>query len=136
MNKTELNINGKRNYDISLDIVSEYFRENEIKNLMDYGCDTDEGLYKLSDMYREIMNKFDMQYFNVNTRDKEGSDGKYITTIAFEPETEIEIETSAWDGIKAITENVVSIYENYKVFYENSIKNGVQNDTEINYDYE
>ena len=126
----------QNNYDISLDIVSEYFRENEIKNLMDYGCDTDEGLYKLSDMYREIMNKFDMQYFNVNTRDKEGSDGKYITTIAFEPETEIEIETSAWDGIKAITENVVSIYENYKVFYENSIKNGVQNETEINYDYE
>ena len=124
------------NFDLALPKVMSYFRENEIKNLMDYGCDTDEGLYKLSDMYREIMNKFDMQYFNVNTRDKEGSDGKYITTIAFEPETEIEIETSAWDGIKAITENVVSIYENYKVFYENSIKNGVQNETEINYDYE
>ena len=28
-----------------------------------------------------------------------------------------------------------NIYENYKVFYEILIKNGVPNDTEIKYDY-
>ena len=102
---------------------------------MDYGSDNDEGLYKLSDMYKKIMNKFDMQYYDVNTRDKEGSDGKYITTIAFDPEKEIEVETEAWNGIKAVTENIATIYENYKIFYENSIKNEVQNDKEFEYDY-
>lgn len=35
-------------YDISLDKVSEYFRENKIKNLMDYGSDKDEGLDRKS----------------------------------------------------------------------------------------
>jgi len=123
------------NFDLALPKVMNYFRENEIKNLMDYGCDADEGLHKLSTMYKEIMNKFDMQYRDVNTRDKEGSDGKFITTITFDSETEIEIETSAWEGIKAVTENIASIYENYKMFYENSKTNEVQNDEEFEYDY-
>lgn len=68
-------------YDISLDKVSEYFRENKIKNLMDYGSDKDEGLYKLSSMYKDILNKLDIDYLDINTRDKEGSDGIFITTI-------------------------------------------------------
>ena len=28
-----------------------------------------------------------------------------------------------------------NIYENFKIFYKNLIRNGVQNDTEIKYDY-
>ena len=123
------------NFDLALPKVMSYFRENNIKNLMDYGCDTDEGLHKLSSMYKELLDKSNIPYFDVSTRDKEGSDGKFITTISFDSNTEIEFETEAWNGIKAVTENVSSIYENYKIFNENSIKNEVQNDKEFEYDY-
>jgi len=122
-------------YDISLDKVSEYFRENKIKNLMDYGSDKDEGLYHLSSMYKEILDKLDIKYLDVNTRDKEGSDGKFITTICFEDKTEFEVETDGWSGIKIVTNNVKEIYEEYSKSQEKSkqIKEG--KDNEIDYDF-
>ena len=127
--------NSISNFDLALPKVISYFRENEIKNLMDYGSDNDERLYKLSDMYKELLDKSNIQYFDINTRDKEGSDGRYVTTVSFDSNTEIELETEAWNGIKAVTENIAIIYENYKIFYENSIRNEVQNDKEFEYDY-
>lgn len=123
------------NFDLALPKVMSYFQENKIKNLMDYGCDSDEGLHKLSSMYKELLDKSNISYFDINTRDFEGSPGKFITTISFDSNTEIEFETEAWNGIKAVTENVSSIYENYKIFNENLTKNEVQNDKEFEYDY-
>lgn len=122
-------------YDLSLSKVIEYFRENEIKNLMDYGSDKDEGLYHLSSMYKEITDKLNIKYFDVSTRDKEGSDGIFITTILFEDKSEIEVETSAWNGIKAVTENVLSIYENYENLKEKLNKNDAKNENEFEYDF-
>ena len=46
------------------------------------GIDGDEGLYHLSSMYKEIMDKLGIKYSNVYTEDV--SDGKYMTTITFE----------------------------------------------------
>ena len=125
-------------FDIALSKVINYFKENEIKNLMDYGCDSDQGLYKLSSMYKDIMNKFDMQYYDVSTRDKDKCDGKFITTISFEPASnnKIEIETSAWDGIKAVAKNVESIYKNYKIFYEKTTNTEFKNHEEFEYEYD
>ncbi len=122
-------------YDISLSKVIEYFKENKIKNLLDYGSDRDEGLYNLSSMYKEVIDKLNVKYFDVSTRDKEGSDGKFITTILFEDKTEIEIETSAWNGIKAVTENVLSIYETYEKLREKMKSNEVKNENEFEYDF-
>lgn len=118
-------------YDISLDKVSEYFRENKIKNLMDYGSDKDEGLYHLSEMYKEILNKIDVKYLDINTRDKEGSDGVYITTICFEDRTEIEVEISSWHGIKSVTDNVKEICEEYsRKSIANPVKEELDNELE------
>lgn len=119
-------------YDISLDKVSEYFRENKIKNLMDYGSDKDEGLYHLSSMYKEILDKLDVKYLDINTRDKEGSDGIFVTTICFEDKTEFEVETDSWNGIKIVTDNVREICEEYN---SKAISNQEKdNDNEMEYE--
>lgn len=117
-------------YDLILDNVSAYFRENQIKNLMDYGSDGDEGLTPISSLYKELMDKLNIKYTNVYTEDV--SDGKYLTTITFENDFEIKVDTSAWNGIKVVAENMESIFENYKPLEEklkNSIaKNDIEND--------
>ena len=125
-------------FDIALPKVINYFKENKIKDLMDYGSDSDGEVYKLSSMYKEIMNKFDMQYYDVSTRDKDKCDGKFITTILFEPESknEVEFETSAWDGIKAVAKNVETIYKNYKIFYEKATNMEFKNNDEFEYEYD
>ena len=120
-------------YDLSLSKVSEYFRENEIKNLMDYGSDGDEGLYHLSSMYEEIMDKLGIKYSNVYTEDV--SDGKYMTTITFENDSSIEVDTSAWNEIKVVTENMEAIYETYESLKEKSKQNEVKNENEFDYDF-
>ena len=126
-------INSQQYYDLSLDKVIEYFRENAISNLMDYGSDRDEGLNHLSSMYQEIMDKLGIKYLNVYTEDV--SDGKYMTTITFENDSSIEVDTSAWNGIKVVTENMESIYETYENLKEKSKQNEVKNENEFEYDF-
>ena len=100
---------------------------------MEYGNDSDEGLYHLSSMYQEIMDKLGIKYSNVYTEDV--SDGKYLTTIIFENASSIELDTSAWNGIKVVTENVASIYETYKKSKEEIKQKEVKNEKEIEYDF-
>lgn len=116
----------RSSYDLILDNVSAYFRENQIKNLMDYGSDGDEGLTPISSIYKELMDKLNIKYANVYTEDV--SDGKYLTTITFENDSEIKIDTSAWNGIKVVVENIESICENYKSLKDNISKNEIEND--------
>lgn len=120
----------KTYYDLSLDKVIEYFRENYIKDLMEYGSDRDEGLTPISSLYKEIMDKLNIKYANVYTEDV--SDGKYLTTITFENDSQIKIDTSAWNGIKVVTENVESIYETYEKLQDKVEENSKEN----YYDYE
>lgn len=119
--------------DLSLSKVIEYFRKNGIKDLMEYGNDRDEGLYHLSSMYGEIMDKLGIKYSNVYTEDV--SDGKYMTTITFENDSSIEVDTSAWNGVKVVTENMESIYETYDKLKEKSKQNEVKNENEFDYDF-
>lgn len=119
----------KTSTDLCLSEVIKYFRENEIKNLMDYGSDKDEGLYHLSSMYKEIMDNLDINYIDVYTEDGI-SDGKYLTTITFENDSKTEIDTSAWNGIKVVSENIESIYEFYEKLKENIIKQNI-NELEV-----
>lgn len=127
-------INSQTYYDLSEDKVIEYFRENEIKDLMNYGSDCDEGLYHLSSMYQEIMDKLDIKYSNVYTEDGI-SDGKYLTTIIFEDDSTIQVDTSAWNGIKVVTENIESVYEKYENLKEKSNQKEVINEKEFYYDF-
>lgn len=120
-------------YDLSLSKVIEYFKENEIKDLMEYGSDGDEGLYHLSSMYQEIMDKLGIKYSNVYTEDV--SDGKYLTTIIFENASSIQVDTSAWNGIKTVAENMESIYESYENLKEKIKPNEVKNEKEFEYDF-
>ena len=100
---------------------------------MEYGNDRDEGLYHLSSMYGEIMDKLGIKYSNVYTEDV--SDGKYMTTITFENDSSIEVDTSAWNGIKVIAENIESIYEYYENLKEKMKENEVKNENGIEYDF-
>lgn len=120
-------------YDLSLSKVIEYFKENEIKDLMEYGSDGDEGLYHLSSMYQEIMDKLGIKYSKVYTEDV--SDGKYLTTIIFENDSSIQVDTSAWNGIKTVAENMESIYESYENLKEKIKPNEVKNEKEFEYDF-
>lgn len=120
-------------YDLSLSKVIEYFKENEIKDLMEYGSDGDEGLYHLSSMYQEIMDKLGIKYSNVYTEDV--SDGKYLTTIIFENDSSIQVDTSVWNGIKTVAENMESIYESYENLKEKIKPNEVKNEKEFEYDF-
>lgn len=120
--------------DLSISKVIEYFKENDIENLMGYGSDSDEGLYHLTSMYQEIMDKLNIKYENIYTEDGV-SDGKYVTVITMKDNTEIKLDTSAWNGIETVTENVATIYEIYDDIKENLEENKVEKDEEISYEY-
>lgn len=120
-------------YDLSLSKVIEYFKENGIKDLMEYGSDGDEGLCHLSSMYEEIMNKLGIKYSNIYTEDV--SDGKYLTTIFFENNLSIKLDTSAWNGIQVVTKNIESIYEFYENLKEKPKQNEVKKENEFEYGF-
>lgn len=111
--------------------VETYFRENNIKDLMDYGADRDEGLNKLSILYRELLQNLNMEFLDIYTENGI-SDGKYVTTIIFKNETKIELDTSAWNGIEVVENNIKSVYE----FNQKNKEISVENDKEIDYDFE
>ena len=119
----------KSNYsEVILSKVIDYFREHKIKNLMEYGNDYDEGLYHLSSLYKELMDKLNIKYMYVSTEDI--SDGKYLTTITFEDNSEIKLDTDAFNGIKVVSQNVDSIYEHIN---RKSKGNEKENDIECEY---
>ena len=114
------------NFELSLQKVIKYFKENNIKDLMEYGSDFDEGLYKLSDMYKEILEQLNINFQSIKTEDGM-SDGKYVTTIVFKDNSEIKLDLGAWNGIGNVVDNIESILEKYekcylKVSKENDIK--------------
>lgn len=115
---SDYKLNNQTYYDLSLTKVIEYFRKNKIKDLMDYGSDRDEGLVPITILYKEIMDSLGIKYQNVYTEDV--SDGKYLTTVIFNDNSELKLDISAWNGIKTITENINAIYENYEKIKENS----------------
>ena len=97
--------------------VIKYFYENKIENLKEYGCDTDEGLYKLSSLYTEIMDKLNIKYSNIFTEDGI-SGGKYITTIFFDDKNKIIIDTKSRDSVEYVRDNLISVSEEYKNFMQ------------------
>lgn len=99
-------------YDLIVDMVSEYFRENKIKDLSAYGADVD-NLQHLTDMYKEIIDKLNVPYTNIYTNE-DTSTCKYITTINLKNDCSIGVNTNAYDGIKKVVYNLESVYKFYK----------------------
>ena len=108
----------------------EYFKENDIKDLMNYGADSDEGLYHLTTMYSEILNYLDVEFDDIYTEDGI-SDGKYLTTITFKNNSQIEIDTRAWNDAETVTDNVSSILEEYEKLISKELENKNNEDIEI-----
>ncbi len=121
-------------YDKSLPKVIEYFKEHDIEDLMDYGTDSDEGLYHLSSLYSEIMDKLDIKYSNIYTEDGI-SGGKYLTTINFEDGSQIQLDTSACNDIDVVAANMESIYEKYSQTQNQIKENDRKNEREFDYNY-
>ncbi len=95
-------------YDKAFPKVVQYFKENNMENLMDYGNDSDEGLYHLSSMYQEIMDNLD----------------KIIQSILFVAGDGVEYFDIA-DKLGVTVEEVESAIEKLKIELEDS-KSGIQ----------
>ena len=95
------------------DVVESYIGYNDILDFMEYGSDRD--VYTnptFTTLYKELLEILDIKYKNIYTEDL--SDGKYQTTIQFENEDEIIIDTSAWNNVDVIIDNLKSIMEEVK----------------------
>lgn len=91
--------------------TEEYFKDKNIKDLMEYSSDRDYGLSSLSEMYRELLEKLHIDFENLFTEDV--SDGKYLTTVCFNNNKDIQIDTSAWNKKDVVIDNIKCISDYY-----------------------
>lgn len=95
------------------DVVNTYFAEKDLKDLMEYGSDRDcYVMPSLTDLYKGILSRLNIPTYNITTEDF--SDGKYETTIEFNNQYSIVIDTSAWNSENEVIANVISIQEEFK----------------------
>lgn len=95
------------------DVVNTYFAEKDLKDLMEYGSDRDYYVMpSLTDLYKGILSRLNIPTYNITTEDF--SDGKYETTIEFNNQYSIVIDTSAWNSENEVIANVISIQEEFK----------------------
>lgn len=99
-------------------VVELYFAEKGLGNLMDYGYDRDSlAMPTITDLYKELMEKLNIQCCSIETDDI--SDGKYRTVIEFENGNSITVDTSAWNNEEIVSDNMISIQEEYEKTQEN-----------------
>ena len=93
--------------------VELYFIENNIIDLMDYGADRDSlAMPSLSELYKDILQKLNIKFNSIET--DEISDGKYKTFVEFANETKIRIDTSAFNGMEIVADNIEDVLEEYE----------------------
>ncbi|MBQ2763816.1 MAG: hypothetical protein IJF43_02110, partial [Firmicutes bacterium] len=80
--------------------------------LMEYGCDADEGLYKISTLYEELFDRLNINQSGIYTDDI--SDGKYVTIVESTNNDEIVIYTNAWNGSEIVADNVRYVNEEFE----------------------
>ncbi|MEG0510873.1 MAG: hypothetical protein RR489_07250 [Clostridia bacterium] len=94
------------------DVVEEYFKKNNIENLMEYASDSaHSAAFSITDVYKELMQELNIKYINIYSEDI--SDGKFSTNISFGDTNEINIQTNAWDGKEIVEENLKLIKAKY-----------------------
>ena len=108
-NKNETRGKNSRNKSEMIEnTVLRYFAEKEIKDLMQYGSDRDEGLYKLSDLYDDLLTELDIKHLGIYTEDI--SDGKYETVVEISNNEKLNIYTNAWNGSEIVSDNIMFIH--------------------------
>ena len=110
--------------------VIKYFYENKMETLKNYGEDKDEGLYHISDLYKDLMKELNIKYENISTEEKEP--GEYTTTIEFSNNS-ISVDTKSHDDIKYLLHNLNFISNEYKKFMQKENEKAINEiDYEIN----
>lgn len=108
-----------------------YFKEKNIKTLKEYGEDSNEGLYHFTDLYKDLLDKWNIKYTNIFTDEKEP--GEYTTTIEFSNNNSISIDTKSHDDIKYLLHNLNFISNEYKKFMQKENEKAINEiDYEIN----
>lgn len=88
--------------------VEEYFREEDITDLMDYGASSDEGLGTISNVVADCLVKVGYPVAYDYAEDSPSGDGKYIISIGcFDKDFKFEI--SAWNGVDEVVDIIESI---------------------------
>lgn len=111
--------------------VIKYFYENKIENLNGYGCDADEGLYKLTSLYSEILDRLKIKYLQISTDD--GIGGGYTTTIDFDIENSISVDSQDTDTIENIIKNIIVILNDYDKWVQKEQTKDDKNEIDIDY---
>ena len=100
------------------DVVECYFDNNELENLMEYGADTDSyTMPTISSVYEKILDILNIEYENIFT--EEVSDGKYASTIQFNEEKEIVVDTKASNTYEQVASNIESVKDKYLELQKN-----------------
>lgn len=90
--------------------VEEYFEEEGITDLMDYGASSDEGLGTISNVVADCIVKVGYPVAYDYAEDSPSGDGKYIISIGcFDKDFKFEI--SAWNGVDEVVDIIESILE-------------------------
>lgn len=114
-------------FDLLLPTVIKYFKENNMETLKNYGEDKDEGLYHISDLYKDLMIELNIKYENIYTYEKEP--GEYTTVIDFDTKTSIAMDTKSSNGLEVVSSNLTFIFSEYEKWSEK------QKENEIEFDY-
>lgn len=109
--------------------VIEYFKENDLENLKDYGSDNDEGLYHFTDFYKEILDKLNIKYDYIETEEKEP--GEYTTNINFDDNNIIAVDTKEGEEMDYLINNLAYISNEYDLWIEEKSKEKSNNEIDL-----
>ena len=88
--------------------VEEYFKEEEITDLMTYGATSDEGLGTISNVVADCIVKVGYPVAYDYAENSKRGDGKYIISIGcFDKDFKFEI--SAWNGVDEVVDIIEEI---------------------------
>ena len=90
------------------EVVEEYFKEEGITDLMNYGATSDEGLGTISNVVADCIDKVGYPVAYDYAENSKCGDGKYIISIGcFDKDFKFEI--SAWNGVDEVVDIIEEI---------------------------
>jgi hypothetical protein len=90
--------------------VEEYFEEEGITDLMDYGASDDEGLGTISNVVADCLVKVGYPVAYDYAKDSKYGDGKYVINIGC-LDKDFKFEISAWNGVDEVVDIIETILE-------------------------
>ena len=104
-------------------VVEDYFKDNSIKNLMDFGASCDEGLRDISKPFAEVLKSLGFKFEQSYAEDG-SSDGKYNIFLEVPGITEerIELEVKAWYDVEQVTNEICNLLEDYDLLSDDDNK--------------